>query len=743
MSNDVDALMFGSGLTVMNFSKETGSSTSAATHITCYRMCDYLGDPSNVTLDQAGMILFAMLSGGDYLPSGVPKCGSKLAAEIAKAGFGADLLDAIQSDGPELDIKLEEWRERLQYELEQNESGYFQTKHKAVRIPEAFPDRTILSYYANPVVSSSAEIAALRHRLATAWDQEIDALELRRFTADTFEWNYRSGARKVIRLLAEPLVSYRLRLQRHPAAFPQNPPFSDNVGQMLQKVYKSRTSFSTDGLTELQLDIVPIDVVGLDLLAEEPNPPMPSQETILVSGDEEEDVEVVTEAVAQSPIKKRTSKRFDPFSVEKVWIFETLASLGIPEVVQSWKKEQMEKAAAPKKTSNRRTGPRKKGPIDPGMKRGSILKYGTLTKQKSDISEYKGAQLFDAAISATPTKTSVSRSQPVEWSPDASMMGSPAYGGYSQHHVLGLQPRMYQDVDDLIKSFTSSCSISPELNSKRHAMAIRSRGGYQRATVVPGDVEVQTLAASDPESEMEYSPSRLFSGRIRMTYSNVSYNDPIELGRSPRVALSVPESVAKYDASRHKTRKAAQTSSKSQAEISQDVSELQHAMSTIVLDDGSPCKASRNRDFLTHPRALPRRTPRLPEDDIPDSKIQVKRSLRSQKDVSLAVKQSCEKVEQRLSQHSPPAPSLLKPSVKKVSKPEAKLKEQIHPNKGTDSHKNASHVDFVVVRDDGTWTTEAEPQSELASEKLEIDQDTTNEKRKKKRIPRVSILDLS
>ncbi|PWY92082.1 exonuclease [Aspergillus heteromorphus CBS 117.55] len=408
MSNDVDALMFGSTFTIMNFSKESGSGTAAATHVTCYSM-DGSGEPSRVMLDRAGMILFAMLSGGDYLPSGVPKCGSKLAGEIAKAGFGADLLEILDSEGDELDTKLGEWRERLQYELEENESGYFQTKHKVVRVPETFPDRTLLSYYAKPVVSKTRDIEALQERLVDAWDKEIDVVELRRFTADSFEWNYRSGARKVTRLLAEPLISYRLRLGRQASAFPQNSPrLSNSNVPMLQKVYKSRSSYSTDGMTEIQVDMIPVDVVGFDILSDEPNPPLPSQESTVSGDEEEEEPENNAEPVLQSPTKKRVTKRYDPYASEKLWVFETLATIGIPEVVANWKKEQAEKAA-PKKPTARKTGPRKKGPIDPGMKRGSILKYGTLTKERSEISGQKSAQLLEAAISAkSPAEPSLS-----------------------------------------------------------------------------------------------------------------------------------------------------------------------------------------------------------------------------------------------------------------------------------------------------------------------------------------------
>ncbi|PYH40141.1 crossover junction endodeoxyribonuclease [Aspergillus saccharolyticus JOP 1030-1] len=396
MSNDVDALMFGSTFTVMNFSKESGTGTAAATHVTCYSMDSIAPEsPSKVMLDRAGMILFAMLSGGDYLPSGVPKCGSKLAGEIAKAGFGEDLLEILDSNGPDMEERLREWRERLQYELEENESGYFQTKHKVVRVPETFPDKTILSYYAKPVVSTTSEIGFLRRRLEYAWDKEIDAVELRRFAADTFDWNYRSGARKVTKLLAEPLVCYRLRLGKQVSAFSANQPrLSGSDVPMMQKIYKCREVYSTDGSTEYQVDIVPVDVVGLDIMADEPNPPFPSPETAASAEEDDEDLENNAEPAPQTTIKKRVTKRYDPYCPEKVWISKTLADLGIPEVVENWKKaeaEKAEKANAPKKTA-RRTGPRKKI-IDPGMKQGSILKYGFLTKERSEIGSDKRLQL--------------------------------------------------------------------------------------------------------------------------------------------------------------------------------------------------------------------------------------------------------------------------------------------------------------------------------------------------------------
>ncbi|KAH8424163.1 crossover junction endodeoxyribonuclease [Aspergillus melleus] len=699
MSNDVDALMFGSSWTVMNFSKESGSGTTAATHVTCYQMGDEKKNLSTAKLDRAGMILFAMLSGGDYLPSGVPKCGNKLAAQIARAGFGADLLEIINSNSSSLEADLSEWRDRLQFELEENESGYFTTKHKAVRVPEAFPDRTILSFYAKPVVSTQREIDGLRDRLVNAWDQDINPLELRRFAANAFDWNYRSGARKMIRLLAEPLVLYRLRLGKPVSAFAENEPkLSDVDGPMLQKVYKSRTSFSTDGLTELQLDFVPIDVVGLDLFAEEPNPPLPSQETTAtVSGDEEDALE--EPAVPQSPMKKRVTKRYDPLASEKIWIFETLASIGIPEVVENWKKELAEKSA-PKKPTARKTGPRKKGPIDPGMKRGSILKYGTLTKERSEISQFRNASLFEAAISGTPTKSGSSLGQ-------SSGSPAPTGTGTSYGNDLGFQmPAFSQDLgfDDLTDRFSLFCNVSPDAGIKRHPMISQSRVPRRRRAV-----------ASGPELEADIASPDIFdcrspaaAPRLRMSYSNSSCEESLvdSTALSPGYATRRPKSKPTL---KHQD--------------IYEVQELEQAVSSITIEDTS---GSQKQD--TKPRS---RHSKL-ELDTPKKETRKAKTTESKP-------ASPSRVQDLLEKASLDMPSLRRQQQKRTdpsdNEPSSSQQKTTNPisSDGKPKPATTSHVNSIVTCN-GYWTIDTDPESELVSD--------SKKRGRKQRFRRVSVLDL-
>ncbi|OJZ89358.1 hypothetical protein ASPFODRAFT_58082 [Aspergillus luchuensis CBS 106.47] len=735
MTNDVDALMFGSTFTVMGFSKESGSSTGAATHVTCYRM-NTAGDPSSVKLDRAGMILFAMLSGGDYLPSGVPKCGSKLAGEIAKAGFGADLLEILESDGAELDARLSDWRERLQYELEENESGYFQTKHKVVRIPDTFPDRTILSYYANPVVSSTGEIRALQHNLSNAWDKDIDVVELRRFAADAFEWNYRSGARKVTRLLSEPLLSYRLRLGRQASAFPANcPTLSNSNTPMLQKIYKSRSSYSTDGLTEFQLDMIPVDIVGLDILADEPNPPLPSQEST-VSGDEEEELEDTVVSVPQSPVKKRVVKRYDPYASEKVWVFETLATIGLPQVVKNWEREQAEKSA-PKKTATRKTGPRKKGPIDPNMKRGSILKYGTLTKERTEISRHKSAQLLEAAVSAKATAVpSLSSSRQSQDSPNPSRKPSASDISIQQQPLTDSSDDS-PSLDDLIDQFSSLSHAPSSTTIKQQSpktTRVRSRAGRQSALTDATGRKTKKLASAESSPALSPTKENAQSSSKRCMRKGDATDDK----------KSALRSISPNHAGRRNASKPRRKGDKLKSTC--EVDELQQAISSIALDDAQSRKDATEPICLDDTGPMPRRSSRQKKvyntrsgpTEAAERIARPSPSVENGEPVLVSEEDNAVDTRKRRDRENPS--SRTQTSSSPCEPTELKPRKGKSSEKPDDCPSTVSHIESVVVHD-GFWTTDTS--SKTGSAEAASTTETRTSRGKKKRIARVSILDLT
>ena len=83
----------------------------------------------------------------------------------------------------------------LVHELQTNESKHFRIKHKALQIPESFPNKEVLGYYTHPIVSSATKLAKLKEGIE--WDGEIDVAGLRVFVAEAFEWTRKSGAKSL------------------------------------------------------------------------------------------------------------------------------------------------------------------------------------------------------------------------------------------------------------------------------------------------------------------------------------------------------------------------------------------------------------------------------------------------------------------------------------------------------------------------------------------------------------------
>lgn len=357
LSNDIDTVMFGSKLTFMNFSKASSRSAGAATHVSVYRAEE---SGANVMLDRGGMVLFALLSGGDYLPAGVPKCGPKLAAEIARAGFGADLLDIIAKKSKELKPDLDEWRERLNYELSTNESGYFRSKHKAVQIPDNFPDLQVLFDYTNPMTSSTNGLRKL-HTLQ--WDAEFNINALREFVSAEFGWTYLPGAIQLVRKLAPSLAAYNLRTR------------SKNSFQA--QISGRKENLSMDGLAEFKLQFVPMYAVGLDLSSEQ-EPPSQTQNSDSDSESDPDNGHV-------DPLSSVIDRTYDATKSQYFWVFEALVTLGMPKATKAWYDEQEQKRVAALKPAPRRSSRKTKKVVDPGMVPGALHRYGTVSKPQAEV----------------------------------------------------------------------------------------------------------------------------------------------------------------------------------------------------------------------------------------------------------------------------------------------------------------------------------------------------------------------
>ncbi|MCJ1384515.1 hypothetical protein MMC17_007632 [Xylographa soralifera] len=365
MSEDVDTLMFGCGVSMRDWSGE--GKNKVPTHVNIYSS-DLI--KRDFGLDRDGMVLIALMSGGDYDTVGIPGCGPKVACQAAKAGFGKELCKLTKDDI----IGLKQWREKLNYELRTNESGYFQRKNKTIRVPDDFPDKKVFSYYARPVISSAEKVADLRSSIQ--WDSPVDVDNLRLFVADAFEWHYLEGAFKFIRGLAPALLSQRLRQRAGVSAETLELQAEEEQKYVNSICDKPRTHFDTGGIKEVRIIYIPADITGVDLEKEETG----QYAGIADSETEAEATGPVGEEETQStsPAKKRGPSNYDPTIPDKIWIPETILKLGIPLMVENWEADMRN----PKKFATRKV--REKTAMAPdGMKKGAMDAF--LKVKKYDV----------------------------------------------------------------------------------------------------------------------------------------------------------------------------------------------------------------------------------------------------------------------------------------------------------------------------------------------------------------------
>lgn len=342
LSEDVDTLMFGSGITLRNWSPEVGKSNKTPSHVNLY---DAKKTKDGSGLDREGMILIALMSGGDYVPEGIPGCGPKIACEAARAGFGHQLYKIPKKDKVALGV----WREKLAYELRTNESKFFKCKHKALKIPDDFPNPDVLGYYTTPCVSPLDKVERLRQSLK--WDQDLNFEELRTFTGDAFDWTKLGGAKKFIRNLAPALLVRELRMRGQAEDQPSEDidSIQEQEARFVAGIHGRRNHATTDGVPELRVSFTPLDLVPIDLSAEEPDDEYPADD----DSDEEAGPVAADEAPA-SPSKKRGPSTYDPTKPEKIWVFETYVKVGAPLKTQDWEASQRAKQdVLDKKAANR------------------------------------------------------------------------------------------------------------------------------------------------------------------------------------------------------------------------------------------------------------------------------------------------------------------------------------------------------------------------------------------------------
>lgn len=552
LSEDVDTMMFGCSLHLRNWSSENVRGNKSPSHVDVYRAEATKQGKSG--LDSEGMILVALMSGGDYIPAGVPGCGIKIACEAARAGFGRDLC-RIQRDDT---VGFNQWRERLQYELHVNESGFFRTRHKALVISENFPDRKVLRYYTHPAVSTPQQTS--HFSVGLKWEKSIDLPGLRRFVAEAFEWQNLSGAKKFVRTLAPAMLVDQL-CRRYNTDHAQ-----DDIGAqeaeesaLVTAVCGRRSHWITDAIPELRLAYTPIEVVKLDLSTEQPDP-----ESAVLSDSEPGQQDNDIGSRSRSPTKRGAST-YDPTQPEKLWVLESYAKFGIPLMVENWEETMRD----PKRFATRKA--RERAALSKKAKKPEIMKPGAL----------------DAFVKTL--KPGIDRSKPPKWSkPPTEILLTSTIAGY--------RPPLKENSTECMKA--AQAVRQPTPTTPRKAVSAKASKPSPRKIRSPADKAVNpwTLAKRPPDTlSAKLTPGRRFSA-LGIYGPSLNETDPGSENRPQHDEIEDSQQLPTPSSSGTRRRRS-----------SPDLGQ------TDNLDDPSSRRVNRKLDFAVGPSPIARSPPTTPD----------------------------------------------------------------------------------------------------------------------------------
>jgi Holliday junction resolvase YEN1 len=268
--------------------------------------------------------------------------------------------------------------------LQTNEKGYFKTKHKALKIPQDFPNLEVLRYYTHPVVSPESNIEKARQKLEQK--QELHLAALREFTRETFDWDYRIGAIKFIRVLGQALLVKHM--------------IESKDTSHVKRISGRRTHFSTDGTPELRLAYIPEEVVPIDLAGEVDETVNYGRTGLALNSDDEYDG---LGAIEDAPVAS-APKVFDVTKPDLAWVLEGLVKKSAPGVLREW--QVQEQARAVRRSPTKKKAGVAKAVKHPDMPRGSLDKFLTVTK--TTVSNPRGSsKTVDPTLLKSPTRPKI------------------------------------------------------------------------------------------------------------------------------------------------------------------------------------------------------------------------------------------------------------------------------------------------------------------------------------------------
>ncbi|CAO1626541.1 unnamed protein product [Sympodiomycopsis kandeliae] len=298
LSDDVDSLVFGAKAIMRNWSqtlagsKPAATSSSAEDHgdnsVTIYKAShiEFLPD---LGIEGDGLILVALLAGGDYDLRGLGGCGVKMAVGLARAGHGTSLISGfrqhckITGHDPMTNMPivsaskdwpgfLQTWLEQVREELAENKQGFLARKQQKLAHSEEFqallttPESLeVLASYVTPVttwslseegaVSSSSHPPIRPPRRLKFKEPNMTAVAT--FAQRTFAWGPKATVGRMRNVMWKGLAVRELRrLQMVEEEQNRNKTSGENLESRypLLTIHSERRHITTGNLLEYRVE---------------------------------------------------------------------------------------------------------------------------------------------------------------------------------------------------------------------------------------------------------------------------------------------------------------------------------------------------------------------------------------------------------------------------------------------------------------------------------------------------------
>ncbi|KAJ7154732.1 PIN domain-like protein, partial [Mycena filopes] len=202
ITEDSDAFVFGARVVI----RTLGPSPQ---DIASIYSIDAIENTDTVLLDRDGLVLCALLLGGDYA-SGVLGIGQHIAHGLAAGGFGTELVNIFRVDSAERGKYLAGWRNKVREELRTNSSGRLGRRWPSLadNLLDTFPNPRVVDLYLNPLTSASPSY--LGPMPANTWLPREPAIhDVSNLCRSLFRWNGEELLKKLSSCVW-PSVAFRM-----------------------------------------------------------------------------------------------------------------------------------------------------------------------------------------------------------------------------------------------------------------------------------------------------------------------------------------------------------------------------------------------------------------------------------------------------------------------------------------------------------------------------------------------------